>query len=56
MNVLTIDRVNPLCTIKIEPIHRIARSPKAIPINPDRLWAVLHDRDPFHIYRRAILA
>jgi len=29
--------VKPLYTIKIEPIHRVVGSPKAIPINPDRL-------------------
>jgi len=35
--VLTINCVNPLYTLKIEPIHRVGGSPKAIPINPDRL-------------------
>jgi hypothetical protein len=34
--VLTIDCVNPLYAIKIEPI-RVGGSLKAIPINPDRL-------------------
>lgn len=32
-----IDRVSPLCLLKIEPIQRIGGSPKAIPLDPDRL-------------------
>jgi hypothetical protein len=28
---------DPLYTTKSEPIHRVGGSPKAIPINPDRL-------------------
>jgi hypothetical protein len=30
-----INPVNPIAIIKIDQIHRIAGSPKAIPINPD---------------------
>jgi len=35
--VITINCVNPLDIKKIEPIHRLDGSPKASPIDPDRL-------------------